>query len=138
MRSATHDHLKLRSPSDSPTQLLSLLLVFGLTLCSSPGRCQVRALAPAASILFTTMPRKALGPAQFSARVDSARHLVRPTYWKEGALLGGAVGGVASGLLLSLCDGRCVLASALLLAIPGAFIGGQLRKPEPESAPLDD
>jgi hypothetical protein len=116
-----------------------LLLVFGLTLVSRHGLCQARALAPTASILFTAMPRKALGPAQFSAQVDSTRRLIRPTYWKEGALIGGAVGGVAAGLwLYSQCGKGCVLASGVLLAIPGAFIGGQFQKPEPESAPLAD
>lgn len=118
---------------------IALLLVFGLTLGSRHGLCQASALAPAASILFTAMPRKALGPAQFSARVDSARRHIRPTYWKEGGLIGGVVGGVGGGLWFhSLCGKGCVVASALLLAIPGTFIGGQFRKPEPERAPLAD
>jgi hypothetical protein len=77
-------------------------------------------------------------------RGDTGRLESRPTYWKKGAAIGGVVGAL-SGLLLGrvLCNvseepGRgCsrtmligVVGGGLLLAIPGALIGGQFAKPE--------
>jgi hypothetical protein len=73
---------------------------------------------------------------------DSIDRAIRPTYWKEGALVGGLVGAVGGALLgAAICrhsevaDKSCAgstvggaLISGLVLAIPGALIGGQMHK----------
>ena len=73
---------------------------------------------------------------------DSLPRQSRPTYWKEGMLIAG-IAGAAGGAFLGygLCDqsedpsvscGMMAvlggLGGALLLAIPGALIGGQFEK----------
>jgi tetrahydromethanopterin S-methyltransferase subunit D len=73
---------------------------------------------------------------------DSLRQQIRPTYWKEGALIGGALGAVGGALLAHRlcglaeestknCARSLVLGGVLgaaLLALPGALIGGQVSK----------
>lgn len=73
---------------------------------------------------------------------DSLMRDIRPTYWKEGAAVGalaGAVGGALVGLAVcglseevgKDCAGTAVIGGiggAVVLAIPGALIGGQFRK----------
>jgi hypothetical protein len=73
---------------------------------------------------------------------DTLRPPIRPTYWKEGALIGGVLGAVGGAVLghglceLSEesrkdCTGGLVLGGVLgaaLLAVPGALIGGQFPK----------
>jgi hypothetical protein len=73
---------------------------------------------------------------------------IRPTYWKEGALIGGGVGAVAGALLgHDLCEmseeigknctGSVLLGGVLgaaLVAIPGALIGGLFPKHEEAEA----
>jgi hypothetical protein len=58
---------------------------------------------------------------------DTAARFIWPTYWKKGAAIGGAEVQLYRHLLVSAVGG------ALLLAIPGALIGGQFHKPEAES-----
>jgi hypothetical protein len=75
---------------------------------------------------------------------DTTARFIRPTHWKKGAAIGGLVGAF-SGLLLGRtvcglseeqaggCTGTVVamaLGGALLMAIPGALIGGQFHKTE--------
>lgn len=107
--------------------LASVVPVRGLT-------AQRAMIAPRASVLFT--------PA--SAPTEPAP--VHPTYWKEGALLGGIPLGLAGYFLASgLCEqddtagggkncGLAGLGGAVLGffigAIPGALIGGQIEKNE--------
>jgi hypothetical protein len=76
------------------------------------------------------------------------RPRIRPTYWKEGPLIGGVLGAVGGALL---GHGVCELSEesrknctgslfpggvlgAALLAIPGALIGGQFPKEKEENA----
>ena len=105
-----------------------LMVVCCLVLGSSSLAAQRAALRPRPSSLFEPPP---------SVAADTL-HL-KPTYWKEGALIGGGIG-AAFGVYLGLefCryeDTDCatgVLAGgvlfALFTAIPGALIGGQFDK----------
>jgi uncharacterized membrane protein YeaQ/YmgE (transglycosylase-associated protein family) len=75
---------------------------------------------------------------------DTAARFIRPTYWKKGAIIGGAVGALGGFLLgRALCDlseeqghsctGTLLVGAvggALVIAIPGALIGGQFHKAE--------
>ncbi|HET7042178.1 MAG TPA: hypothetical protein VFI13_09160 [Gemmatimonadales bacterium] len=94
---------------------------------------QQASLHPRASVLFVP-------PA---AAADSTRY--PSTHWKEGALIGGAVGGILGFALgegfchfdespgAKNCTGKAsagAVLGALLFAIPGALIGGQIRKGE--------
>jgi hypothetical protein len=78
----------------------------------------------------------------WEASRDTIQRQIRPTYWKEGALVGGVVGGVGGAFLgHGLCEmsdeiGRNCTGSlflggvlgAALLAVPGTLIGGQFPK----------
>lgn len=69
---------------------------------------------------------------------------IRPTYWKEGAIVGGVIGGVGLGLLAARfcavaeetdesCTGATLvggLLGAVILGVPGALIGGSFPKGE--------
>lgn len=115
-------------------RILCVLLV--ASAARVPGVAAQRAMpAPHASVLFSPAPETA---------ADSTN--VHPTYWKEGALLGGIPVGLAGYLLFrGLCDqddtpgggkncGLAGLGGAVLGffigAIPGALIGGQIEKLE--------
>lgn len=92
---------------------------------------------PGSSVLFTPVPG---GPLRNSLRTSSA-DTVRasgPTYWKEGAVVGGVQGAAAIGLFAAAacgtsdesgkdCTGTVLLGGFLgagLGTIPGALIGG--------------
>jgi hypothetical protein len=122
-----------------------LLLVAYLTLHPSMGAAQSRPLSPTASALFISGARGPLYRAGLREATDTVRREISPTYWREGALIGSAVGALG-GLLVGqfICEQSegqgescmttrvtAVLASALLLALPGALIGGQFSKGEP-------
>jgi peptidoglycan/LPS O-acetylase OafA/YrhL len=124
-----------------------LLVVLGMTLTPAAGVAQARPPHAAASVFFSAAARGPLDPAGLGEPGDSVRN-IRPTYWKEGALVGGGVGAVG-GLLLGLavcglsedpnssCTGTTIagaLGGALLLAIPGALIGGQFDKGQSASS----
>jgi hypothetical protein len=121
-----------------------LLAVIYLSLGPSAGTSQDRPFGPAPSPLFVATSTTAFRTTFSAERGDTGRAEIRPTYWKKGAAIGGVVGAL-SGLLLAhaLCDlseeagHSCsramlmgVVGGGLLLAIPGAFIGGQFAKPE--------
>lgn len=101
---------------------------------ASSGAAQRPALFPRPSSLF--VPAPASGP-------DSVT--IHPTYWKEGALIGGIpmaiLGGIAGHGLCEWSDGTgnddCVMAtlgtavlSGLVGGIVGGLIGAQFHKPE--------
>jgi hypothetical protein len=79
-----------------------------------------------------------------SLAVDTVPRDIRPTHWKEGALIGGLALGVGGAVLaVSLCGssdtGNCggvtaggFLVGAVIGGVSGALIGGQFPKgPEP-------
>jgi hypothetical protein len=123
-----------------------LLAVAYLSLGPSVGASQVRPFGPAPSPLFVATPTTAFRTTFAAERGDSARMEIQPTYWKKGAAIGGVVGAF-SGLLLAhaVCglseesghgcptSGTLLMGmvgGGLLLALPGALIGGQFAKPE--------
>jgi hypothetical protein len=120
----------------------TLLLLVGLAVWASPAAGQTPLPGPVASVFFRSAARGPLSVAWSSEPHDSVVRDIRPTYWKEGALVGallGAVGGaVVGGGFCRMSDefGKDCTAStvlggvggAVLLVIPGALIGGQFRK----------
>ena len=125
--------------------LLMVLACLGVD--PTPGVSQTRVLGPAPSALFAAAPGVAVRMARSGELRDTTARFIRPTYWKKGAAIGGAVGAL-SGILLGhticglsddpglSCTGTVLagaIGGALLLAIPGALIGGQFHKPEADS-----
>jgi hypothetical protein len=121
-----------------------LLAVVYLSLGLSVGAAQDRPFGPVPSPLFVSTPKPAFRTTFSAERGDTGRLEIRPTYWKKGAAIGGVVGAL-SGLLFGQvlcglseeagdsCSGTMLLSvvgGGLLLAIPGALIGGQFAKPE--------
>ena len=112
------------------TALVLLGVLVGLR---SQASAQVTELGPAPSVLFLAEPVQTL-------ETDSLN--LAPTYWKEGALVGGViVGAFGAYLYHGLCGmdgpdncGGALVGGAILGfligAIPGALIGGQFPKSE--------
>jgi hypothetical protein len=111
----------------------ALVLLGVLVGFAAQASAQVAELRPAPSVLFRAEPTP-------EAQVDSLN--IPPTYWKEGALVGGAILGVTGAVLMhGLCGmdgpdncGGALIGGAILGfflgAIPGALIGGQFPKSE--------
>lgn len=127
-----------------------VLMVLGALAGSVPGSAQMSGHRPAPSVLFGYGQ---VGPLQTdvpAAAPDTLQEQIRPTYWKEGAWIGGVLGALGGAVLghrlcglaeesTRHCTGSLVLGGVLgaaLLAIPGALVGGQFSKqaPEPEGA----
>lgn len=113
----------------------TLLLLLGITAWASPAAGQVRPQGPVPSVLFSGVARGPLSVEWSAESRDSVVRDIRPTYWKEGALVAGLLGAVGGALLgLAHCESGygCIIGAsiggALLLAIPGALVGGQFRK----------
>ena len=120
----------------------SLLVVVSLLAWSSRAVAQAAVTGPVPSVVFSTPAPGPLRIAGLIVPADSVERDIRPTYWKEGALVGGLVGATAGALLGAAlcrnsegtgrdCAGRTVsgaLISGLVLTIPGALIGGQMHK----------
>jgi hypothetical protein len=119
-----------------------LLVLLGSLFWAARSSAQTSLSGPAASVLFSGLPRSSIGPALWQAQQDTVQAQIRPTYWKEGALVGGVVGALGGAWLgHGLCkyseefEKNCTgslfvggLLGAALLAIPGALIGGQFPK----------
>ena len=124
-----------------------LTLLFSLTVCASPAAAQAAPRGPAASVLYSGVVCGPLSVDCSAERRDSVVRDIQPTYWKEGAAAGGLVGAVGGALLGwavcgmsdevgKNCTGTTILGSvggAVLLAIPGALIGGQFSKGSAEN-----
>jgi hypothetical protein len=125
---------------------ITLLVLLSPLFWASPASAQVSISGPAASVLFNAA--QPIGSISWEAPRDTVERQIRPTYWKEGALIGGIVGGVGGALLgHGLCemsedfDKNCIgsvllggVLGAALLAVPGALIGGQFPKHEDAEA----
>jgi hypothetical protein len=118
-----------------------ILYLAWLMLFPSLTAAQAR-ITPSSSMLFGREARGPLDPPGSGQIADTARRDIRPTYWLEGALVGSAVGAVG-GLLLGqfICEQSegqscgvarvaAVVGTAVLVALPGALIGGQFTKGE--------
>lgn len=112
-----------------------MLVLVGLAVSASPAAGQAAPRGPAASVLFHDVARGPLSADWSVAPGDSVVRDIRPTYWKEGALVGGLLGFVGGFLLGSAvcesgtsCMTSAIIGGGLLLLIPGALIGGQFRK----------
>lgn len=118
--------------------LLALLAVPTIASAQMPA---TRLRGPAPSVVFAPRVNGPLHASLSAVSPDTARR-IHPTYWKEGALIGGVAGGVGFGALASaLCEmsesarPNCArstvlggLIGAALVAIPGALIGGLFSK----------
>jgi hypothetical protein len=120
----------------------SLLFIFSLAAWSSRADAQAPVSRVIPSVVFSNAAPGPLRTPGLIPPADSIDRNIRPTYWKEGALVGG-LSGAAAGTVLGLvicrnseelgknCAGSAVaggLIAALVLAIPGALIGGQISK----------
>lgn len=128
---------------------LPILLIFGLSAWALPGAAQLPVSGPAPSSLFGYRPRVASTSA-LAAEPDDSLRQPRRTYWKEGGLIGGALGLVGGAVVAQRlcgvsddstddCTSGTLVAGAIgaaLLALPGALIGHQFRKkPAADPAP---
>jgi hypothetical protein len=123
-----------------PTSALPAILLL-LTLTSTAGAqdSPSRMIGPQPSQVRGAVLR---GPLQEAFSVDSVRRQIRPTHWKEGALVGGIVTGLGLALLIDgLCSsdsgGNCgsavtggLLGGGVVGGVVGALIGGQFPKSE--------
>jgi hypothetical protein len=109
--------------------LRPLLLGLGLAFITSSLDAQTHGAwirGPAPSVLFMERTTAAWR----TAARDTTARVVRPTHWKRGLLIGGAIGAVGlGGLVYALCEGlketqESCLGPALGGAALGAFIGG--------------
>jgi hypothetical protein len=119
----------------SPFPILLLLLTIAST--SSAQDAPSRILGPQPSQVRGVVLR---GPLEQAFIVDSVERQIRPTHWKEGALVGGIVSGLGLALLIDgLCSsdsgGNCgsavaggLLGGGVLGGLVGALIGGQFPK----------
>ena len=121
---------------------LSVLLLITITITTAAGaqHATARLSGPGPSQLRSLGVR---GPLEQSFTLDSVRGTIRPTYWKEGALIGGVVTGLG---LAFLADGLCsssdtsddcggaltggFLVGGVLGGLAGALVGGQFPKAE--------
>ncbi len=117
--------------------LLLLLSAVGTVHASA----QTSVAGPQPSLLWSRSERAPLHATSALAPSDSVPRNIQPTYWKEGALIGGVAGGFAGAVLsAAFCEnsetaGSCAgttvggaLVGAVLLGVPGALIGGQFPK----------
>jgi hypothetical protein len=121
---------------------ISLLGLLSWLVWTTRSPAQTSLSGPAASVLFNGLPRSPIGSMPWEARQDTVQAQIRPTYWKEGALVGGVIGALGGALmghglcemseeLEKNCTGSLFLEGVLgaaLLAIPGVLIGGQFPK----------
>ncbi|MEP7226741.1 MAG: hypothetical protein ABI785_05230 [Gemmatimonadales bacterium] len=134
----------------TPFRLLLLLAVLDAPVAASAQNSTVRVPGPNSSALRSPAVPKPLHPNWIFNPSDSVAK-IRPTYWKEGAVVGGAVGAVGFGLMVGAicglsesetgCTGKALLGGlvgGVVMAVPGALIGGLFpkapRKAEHEAA----
>jgi hypothetical protein len=120
--------------------LLGFLLLITLTTAADAQDTPRVVVGPHPSLVRSAMAR---GPLQQPFAADSVRRQIRPTHWKEGALIGGLAMGLGFAYL---ADGFCrssdtidgcggalpagFLIGGILGGFTGALIGGQFPKDE--------
>lgn len=126
----------------------TLLLLLSLTAWRPDIAAQDPAARGFAPVFLSCATRGPLRFARLGEPEDTVVRQFEPTYWKEGAAVGGAVGALGGSLLgLSVCrladrpDKNCTgsallggFLAAVVLAIPGALIGGQIHKSEQDGS----
>ena len=119
-----------------------VLVVLAMAVTAQPSVAQgFQGLrGPGRSQLFAARPSSPM-----QSTLDTAPKVIRPTHWKGGMLLGGAIGGVGLGLLgyglchdlsetRTSCFGPALggtAVGAVIGGVTGALIGGAFRKPAP-------
>src|SRR5215210_3415369 len=87
---------------DHPTQRglvrVTFLLLLGTLVCTGSTSAQTRLFGPALSVLFDRGNRDR-GLSLLWEVPDTTKAEIRPTHWKEGALIGGGLGLITAGLL---------------------------------------
>jgi hypothetical protein len=126
----------------------TLILLLSLTAWRSDIAAQDPTARVSAPVFPSGTARGPLRLARLAEPRDTVLRRFEPTYWKEGAAVGGAVGALGGSLLgLSVCrladrpDKNCTgsallggVLAAVVLAIPGALIGGQIHKSEQDGS----
>jgi uncharacterized protein YcfJ len=119
----------------------ALILLLTTPVAAGAQGVSARIAGPAPSELLAAAPR---GPLRQPLAADSARP-IRPTHWKEGALVGGVAGGIGLALFADAfcrsvadsgpdCGGASTagfLLGAVLGGLTGMLIGGQIPKDAP-------
>jgi hypothetical protein len=102
---------------------------------------------PSSAVIFELAAPSPLAQASLRDTTDSIPRQIRPTHWKEGALIGGLALGATFALLApgfcalgdnSSCGGAAVagfLGGAVIGGLIGALIGGQFPKEEKPADP---
>jgi len=119
----------------SPARLC-LVVLMTLTTAAGAQHAPTGIAGPRPSEVFGAASR---GPLRQSFAPDSVRRDIRPTHWKQGALIGGVVTGLGLALWVNgLCrdsDQDCkgafpaaLVAGGLAGGLVGALIGGQFPK----------
>jgi hypothetical protein len=116
---------------------LCLVLLLTLTTAAGAQHPPTGIAGPRPSEVFGAVSR---GPLRQSFAPDSVRREIRPTHWKEGALIGGVVTGLGLAVWL---NGWChdsddcrgvvpasLVAGGLVGGLVGALVGAQFPKTE--------
>ena len=120
--------------------LPAFLLLLILTAPAAAQHALPRVIGPRPSQVPAAVPR---GPLQQTFHPDSARRLIPPTRWKEGAYIGGVTVGLGLALWIDAwcrssetagdCGGALTggfLLGAVIGGVTGALIGGQFPEPD--------
>jgi hypothetical protein len=128
---------------------VAALLFLLLLLTPRSAEAQELHASPSARLLMEAAAKGPLQPLVLADTTDSIPRQVRPTHWKEGALIGGLALGAAVALLSAVvcsagaeaetdCSGAPIAGFAIGVlpgAIAGALVGGQFPKPEEPADP---
>jgi hypothetical protein len=124
-----------------PLAQSALILLLALPVAAAAQDAPARIAGPAPTQLLAGAPH---GPLRQPLATDSVQPRIRPTHWKEGALVGGVVVGIGFALWFdafcrsmeggSDCGGASTggfLLGGVLGGLTGMLIGGQIPKDAP-------